>query len=458
MNRILTTTTFLAIYTSILSSVHAAIILEEAPYEGLSYDSKVAMFGQTFADGREYEARLQHLKNDPYLCNGKASHEITRPLNGSSVVLLAQRGECDYETKGRVATDYGIPVHYVIVYDNIDQESLVTMMVNDPRGINVGMLFTYKSSGEDLLTKLDGQTEQQKNDGGLFVLMDAEEPYVPYIDPYGWIGGIFMMITCCSGILLCCQAGYIRRDGSVIIVGRPTTVQHSNLMTREQVMDLPTVTFLGNHHRSTAAMTMATTDTAKAIGAEKDEPLEQASDNSTVEEAPTPASNSCSLVKMMNGESGCGGCGGEQHAAGAEYNTVCSICLEDFEYGEQLRVLPCRHQFHTECILPWLTERQGLCPLCKVRVLPDDENTEDGDEASIFSSSTMRSSRINEWVESNRSRRRLDSRNMSVNMDSGGSTGANNGGAGVLSDNDEERLRSPLLLSPSEASTIVSGV
>jgi len=223
-------------------------------------------------------------------------------------------------------------------------------------------------------------------------------------------------------------------------------------MTREQVMDLPTVTFLGNHHRSTT-----TTDTAKATGAEKDEPLKQASDDdSTVEEAPSPASNNCSLVKMINEESGCGGCGGEQHAAGAEYNTVCSICLEDFEYGEQLRVMPCRHQFHTECILPWLTERQGFCPLCKVQVLPEDENTENGEEASFYSSSTMRSSRINEWVESNR--RRLDSRNVSVNTDSGGNTGANNGGAGVLSDNDEERLRSPLLLSPSEASTIISGV
>ena len=30
-----------------------------------------------------------------------------------------------------------------------------------------------------------------------------------------------------------------------------------------------------------------------------------------------------------------------------------------------------RSVFHTECILPWLTERQGCCPVCKTPVLPD---------------------------------------------------------------------------------------
>ena len=53
--------------------------------------------------------------------------------------------------------------------------------------------------------------------------------------------------------------------------------------------------------------------------------------------------------------------------------TTCSICLDDFEDGERIRVLPkCHHAFHTDCILPWLTERQGCCPLCKTSVLDID--------------------------------------------------------------------------------------
>jgi len=51
-------------------------------------------------------------------------------------------------------------------------------------------------------------------------------------------------------------------------------------------------------------------------------------------------------------------------------STVCSICIEDFEEGEMIRLLPrCGHAFHTECILPWLTEKQGCCPTCKALVI-----------------------------------------------------------------------------------------
>jgi hypothetical protein len=54
-------------------------------------------------------------------------------------------------------------------------------------------------------------------------------------------------------------------------------------------------------------------------------------------------------------------------------SSCCSICIEEFELGEKLRVLPrCNHLFHTECILPWLTKRQGCCPQCRTPVLPDE--------------------------------------------------------------------------------------
>lgn len=41
----------------------------------------------------------------------------------------------------------------------------------------------------------------------------------------------------------------------------------------------------------------------------------------------------------------------------------CSICTEDFTVGEDVRVLPCRHQFHPACIDPWLINVSGTCPL-----------------------------------------------------------------------------------------------
>ncbi len=61
-------------------------------------------------------------------------------------------------------------------------------------------------------------------------------------------------------------------------------------------------------------------------------------------------------------------------------NSTCSICLEDFELKEELRVLPCGHLFHTECIVPWLTTRAANCPLCKEEfvITPKEEETMSG--------------------------------------------------------------------------------
>ncbi|KAJ2897282.1 hypothetical protein IWW38_001776 [Coemansia aciculifera] len=42
----------------------------------------------------------------------------------------------------------------------------------------------------------------------------------------------------------------------------------------------------------------------------------------------------------------------------------CAVCLEDFNAGDVVRRLPCRHFFHIACIDPWLSERAATCPLC----------------------------------------------------------------------------------------------
>jgi len=44
--------------------------------------------------------------------------------------------------------------------------------------------------------------------------------------------------------------------------------------------------------------------------------------------------------------------------------TTCVVCMQDFEEGEQLRVLPCSHEFHTQCVDRWLKVKKD-CPLCR---------------------------------------------------------------------------------------------
>ncbi|XP_072997501.1 E3 ubiquitin-protein ligase SDIR1-like isoform X2 [Typha latifolia] len=50
----------------------------------------------------------------------------------------------------------------------------------------------------------------------------------------------------------------------------------------------------------------------------------------------------------------------------SEDELTCSVCLEQVNVGELIRSLPCLHQFHTNCIDPWLRQR-GTCPVCKHR-------------------------------------------------------------------------------------------
>ena len=47
----------------------------------------------------------------------------------------------------------------------------------------------------------------------------------------------------------------------------------------------------------------------------------------------------------------------------AENGLACSVCTDDFIKGQDIRVLPCKHKFHPECIDPWLLNVSGTCPL-----------------------------------------------------------------------------------------------
>lgn len=47
----------------------------------------------------------------------------------------------------------------------------------------------------------------------------------------------------------------------------------------------------------------------------------------------------------------------------ADNGLACSVCTDDFVKGQDIRVLPCNHKFHPECIDPWLLNVSGTCPL-----------------------------------------------------------------------------------------------
>lgn len=61
--------------------------------------------------------------------------------------------------------------------------------------------------------------------------------------------------------------------------------------------------------------------------------------------------------------------GASSDAAGSgggpnEEERKCMVCLELFTAGEDLRILPCLHRYHKDCIDQWLA-RNRHCPVCK---------------------------------------------------------------------------------------------
>ncbi|PON37236.1 43kDa postsynaptic protein [Parasponia andersonii] len=58
-------------------------------------------------------------------------------------------------------------------------------------------------------------------------------------------------------------------------------------------------------------------------------------------------------------------------------NLQCSVCLDDFEAGAEAKEMPCKHKFHSECILPWLGLHSS-CPVCRFQ-LSADESKRDSD-------------------------------------------------------------------------------
>jgi hypothetical protein len=60
---------------------------------------------------------------------------------------------------------------------------------------------------------------------------------------------------------------------------------------------------------------------------------------------------------------GAAAAGARETAGGTGPATLCAICLEDYIADEQLRTLPCIHNYHTHCIDRWLRQERK-CPVC----------------------------------------------------------------------------------------------
>ncbi|KAK4063087.1 hypothetical protein Trihar35433_8882 [Trichoderma harzianum] len=87
--------------------------------------------------------------------------------------------------------------------------------------------------------------------------------------------------------------------------------------------------------------------------------------------APTPSDLALPQT-LPQRSSRTGRSGHERGAISAEWKKYmgrqveCVVCLEEYVDGvSRVMRLPCGHEFHADCITPWLTTRRRTCPICK---------------------------------------------------------------------------------------------
>lgn len=55
----------------------------------------------------------------------------------------------------------------------------------------------------------------------------------------------------------------------------------------------------------------------------------------------------------------------EKYSPDKHLENSCPVCMLDFDPDSEVKVLPCRHNFHPACIDQWLIESKCICPMCR---------------------------------------------------------------------------------------------
>eukprot|EP00166_Cyanidium_caldarium_P004322 ctg_4520.g634 len=104
-------------------------------------------------------------------------------------------------------------------------------------------------------------------------------------------------------------------------------------------------------------------DRTEPVKARANAPVERPADEEGIDSAIAPRPRASSMETPAAAD-----------ADAADDRPTCLICIQEYETGEAVRILPrCGHMFHADCIKTWACQKKAICPMCRTWILSDAE-------------------------------------------------------------------------------------
>jgi len=241
-----------------------------------------------------------------------------------------------------------------------------------------------------------GKFQETRQIDGMWMLNVAgENSQVTYryaepdgLEAYGSVGAFFHMIATLLmflSMLLTAMCGVVNRhddddeeddssddeDGAerndrslgAFSIGRRRTG------LRQDVIDsLPVKTYRGGMDQDVMTdrdMVSVDGDETSNTSQEKRNELRLAVDYSGAEETVSGGGTEpTSVIECENDRINTATINESRSSSKSEENDCCAICLVEYEEGDKVRTLPCGHEFHIDCVDPWLGN-SASCPACR---------------------------------------------------------------------------------------------
>jgi len=339
-------------------------------FGALSFSASVANFGPRVRTDETVIGTLFVTGSVPLSfaneTNGCAGFSPANPYASvNNTILLIERGECPFVQKVYYGQASGAKA--VIIYDRVPDESLIFMQPDNALQftgmISIPSFFVTKASGQTLkayfvdafssnVTGLNVSVKVAAGDYDSFFL--AAVDYDALVMVLGVFGGLSVIYY--FGYFFWWREQRLRKSAAV---RKLKSTKYVHQLIPAMINEMPANP--GGTEPDSVNPTTSTPETSRN-GEEdfRDVDIDASTSEGTksvdVEIDPVQSKSAPSLSRRVNPLSMLSKARRTKRVGGANqtselYDTgACTVCLDDFQEGEDVLILPCRHLFHTPCV------------------------------------------------------------------------------------------------------------